>query len=45
LRIRILFIRIRIQHFRLNTDPDPSRALMTKTCGKITAEKFFFCIF
>jgi hypothetical protein len=45
LRIRILFIRIRIQHFRLNTDPDPSRALMTKTCEKITAEKFFFCIF
>ncbi len=23
LRIRINFIRIRIQHFRLNTDPDP----------------------
>jgi hypothetical protein len=23
LRIRIHFIRIRIQHFRLNTDPDP----------------------
>jgi hypothetical protein len=25
LRIRIHFIRIRIQHFRLNTDPDPIR--------------------
>jgi hypothetical protein len=23
LRIRIHFIRIRIQHFRMNTDPDP----------------------
>jgi hypothetical protein len=38
LLIRIYFIRIRIQHFRLNTDPDliririqsGSRALMTK---------------
>jgi hypothetical protein len=25
LRIRIHFIQIRIQHFRLNTDPDPIR--------------------
>jgi hypothetical protein len=25
LRIRIHFIKIRIQHFRLNTDPDPIR--------------------
>jgi hypothetical protein len=36
LPIRILFIRIRIQHCRLNTDPDPYsdpiriRAIMTK---------------
>jgi hypothetical protein len=45
LRIRIHFIRIRIQHFRLNTDPDrikygsgsildPARALMTKNWEK-----------
>jgi hypothetical protein len=27
LRIRIHVIRIRIQHFRLNTDPDPIRIL------------------
>jgi hypothetical protein len=30
LRIRIHFIRIRIQHFRLNANPDPDPALMTK---------------
>jgi hypothetical protein len=30
LRIRIHFIRIRIQHFRLNTFRSGSRALMTK---------------
>ncbi len=56
LRIRIHFIRIRIQHFRQNTDPDPnpiririwiesgSRALMTKNVKKITAEKKKFWI-
>jgi hypothetical protein len=27
LRIRIHFIRIRIQHFRLNTNPDPDPGL------------------
>ncbi len=37
LRIRIHLIRIRIQHFRLNTDPDPG-VLMTKNCKKFTAE-------
>jgi hypothetical protein len=49
LRIRIHFIRIRIQHFRLIIDPYPdpiwiriqsgSRALMTNKWKKITAEK------
>ncbi len=47
LRIRIHFIRIRIQHFRLNTDPDPYwiriqsrfRALMTKNWKKIQLKK------
>ena len=36
LRIRIHFIRIRIQHFRLNTDPDPIwiQGLMTKIWKK-----------
>jgi hypothetical protein len=38
LRIRIHFIRIQIQHFRLNADPDPG-VLMTKNFKKITAEK------
>ncbi len=40
LRIRIHFIRvrIRIQHFRLNTDPDTG-VLMTKIWKKITAQK------
>jgi hypothetical protein len=45
LRIRIHFIRI--QHFRMNTDPDPIRVqgFMTKNWKKITSEKklnFFF---
>jgi hypothetical protein len=31
-------LRTRIQHFRLNTDPDP-RGLMTKNCEKFTDEK------
>jgi hypothetical protein len=35
---RIHLIRIRIQHFRLNTDPDPG-VLMTKNVKKFTAEK------
>ncbi len=46
LRIRIHFIRIRIQHFRLNSNPGSgSRALLTKNWKKITPEKkinFFF---
>jgi hypothetical protein len=44
LRIRIHLIRIRIQHFRLNTDPDPG-VLMTKNKIQFTDEKqikFFF---
>jgi hypothetical protein len=43
LRIRIHFIRIRIQHFRLNTDPDPDpiriQGLNDQKLKKITAEK------
>jgi hypothetical protein len=41
MRIRIHFIRIRIQHLRLNINPDPIRiqGFMTKNCKKITAEK------
>jgi hypothetical protein len=50
LRIRINFIRIRIQHFRLNTDPDPDPIRIQgfndrKLETKITTEKkikFFF---
>jgi hypothetical protein len=49
MRIRIQSIRIRIQHFRLNTDPDllririqsGSRALMTKNWEKIQLKKKF----
>ncbi len=47
-RIRIHLIRIRIQHFRLNTDPDliriqfGSRVLMTKNWEKFTAKKYKF---
>ncbi len=45
-RIRIHWFRIRIQHFRLNTNLDRSgfRGLMTKNCKKITARKinYFF---
>jgi hypothetical protein len=48
LRIRIHFIRIRIQHFRLNTVPiriqSRSRALMTKNKIKKLQLKFFFLI-
>ncbi len=41
LRIRIHFIRIRIQHFRLNTDPDPIRiqGFNDQKLKKIKAEK------
>jgi hypothetical protein len=41
LRIRIHFIRIRIQHFRLNIDPDPIRiqGFNDQKLKKITAEK------
>jgi hypothetical protein len=41
LRIRIHFIRIRIQHFRLNTDPDPIRiqGFYDQKWEKNTAEK------
>jgi hypothetical protein len=46
-------MRIRIQHFRLNTDPDPdliriqsgSRVLMTKTWKKFIAGKIFLIFF
>jgi hypothetical protein len=46
-RIRIRLIQIRIQHFRLNTDPDPIRiqGLYDQNFNKFTAEnkiKFFF---
>jgi hypothetical protein len=45
IRIHLIRIPIRIQHFRLNTDPDPdpilSQCFMTKTCKKFTAENFF----
>jgi hypothetical protein len=50
-RIRIHLIRIRIQHFRLNTDPHlirilfGSRVLMTKNWEKFTAKKYKFCKF
>jgi hypothetical protein len=46
LRIRIHFIRIRIQHFRLNTNPDPIRiqGFNDQKWKKITAENFFFLI-
>jgi len=40
LRIRIHFIRIQIQHFRLNTDPDPG-VLMTKNRKKNLAKTNF----
>ncbi len=40
-RIRIHLIRIRIQHFRLNTDPDPG-FLWPKNWKKFTAENFYF---
>ncbi len=40
-RIRIHLIRIRIQHFRLNTDPDPG-FLWSKNWKKFTAENFLF---
>ncbi len=49
LRIHIHFIRIQL--FRLNTNPDPiriqsgSRALMTKNWKKIAAEIFYFFFF
>ncbi len=45
LRIRIHLIRIRIQHFRLNTDPtiqSGSRVLMTTNWKKCTAKKIKF---
>jgi hypothetical protein len=49
LRIRIHFIRIRIQHFRLNTNPDPEpiriQGFNDQKLKKSTAEKkikFFF---
>ncbi len=38
-QIRIHFIRIRIQHFRLTTDPDPDPGFLTKNWKKFTAEK------
>ncbi len=41
LRIRIHLIRIRIQHFSLNTDPDPG-VLMTKNCKKIYSWNFLY---
>jgi hypothetical protein len=43
LRIRIHFIRIRIQHFRLNTDPDPIQIqdFNDQKLKKITAVKHF----
>ncbi len=48
LRIRIHFIRIRIQHFMLNTDPDSIRIRIQgfndQDWKKITAEIFFFGI-
>jgi hypothetical protein len=47
LRIRIHFIQIRIQHFRLNTDPDPIRIQGfhdLKSRKKITVENVFFYI-
>jgi hypothetical protein len=43
-RIRIHLIRIQIQHFRLNTDPDPG-ALMTKNRKQFIAEKFVLNFF
>jgi hypothetical protein len=48
LRIRIHFIRIRIQHFRLNTDADPIRIqgfYDKKFKKKITAEQNFLFVF
>jgi hypothetical protein len=44
LRIRIHFIRIRIQHFRLNTNPDPIRiqGFNDQKLKKITVGKNFF---
>jgi hypothetical protein len=43
LRIRIHFIRIRIQHFRLNTNPDPDpirmQGFIDQKLKKFTAEK------
>jgi hypothetical protein len=45
--IRIHFFRIRIQHLRMDTspDPDPSRiqGFNDQKLQKITAEKIFFC--
>jgi hypothetical protein len=46
LRIRIYFILIRIQHFRLNTDPDPDpiwiQGFNDEKVKKITAENFLY---
>jgi hypothetical protein len=43
LRIRIHFIRIRIQHFRMNNNLDPIRIQgFNDQKLKITAENFFF---
>jgi hypothetical protein len=44
LRIRINFIRIRIQHFRLNTDPDPDpiRGFNDQKLKKIQLKKIIF---
>jgi hypothetical protein len=46
-RIRIQLIRIRIQHFRLNTDPDPVRiqGSQHQKLEKVYSWKIFlFCI-
>ncbi len=39
LRIRIHLKRIRIQHFRLNTNPDPDPGFDDQKLEKVTAEK------
>jgi hypothetical protein len=43
LRIRIHFIRIRVQHFRMNTSPDPDpiriQGFNDQKLNKITGEK------
>ncbi len=41
-RIRIHWVRIRIQHFRLNIDLDPYPEFMTKNWKKITAENIWY---